>query len=432
MNNAMNNAIREILETPVVEECDVLVAGGGPAGVAAAVCAARMGAKTCLVEQGGIVGGVATSGLMSHWTGNTRGGIYEEILDRSCDSPDPALRRTINPDRLQQAFLEMLSEAGARLRLYTFAAAPLMEDGRVAGLVCESKSGRQALRAKAVVDATGDGDIAARAGAAFDLGRDGDHAMQPMTLMFKLGGVDLSRAIFPGSFETSVEVPDGEIQTLGKSELPAPAGHVLLYRSTLPGVVTVNMTNQIGVDGTRAEDLTRAHIACHGQIEAIVAFLRRHAPGYENCFVIASAAQVGVRETRHFRGVATLTEDDILAARVFDDWVVANAQFNFDIHNVEGSGLDANGCQKHFSQPKGYTIPYGCLVPETLDGLLLAGRSISGTHKACSNFRAMPICANIGQAAGIAAALAAARGLRPRDVPVPAIQAELRRQGVEP
>jgi hypothetical protein len=139
-----------------------------------------------------------------------------------------------------------------------------------------------------------------------------------------------------------------------------------------------------------------------------------------------------VRETRHFRGVSTITEDDILAARVFDDWVVTKAHFNFDIHNVEGAGLDAHGCQRHFTQRAGYTIPYGCLVPETLDGLLLAGRSISGTHKACSNFRAMPICANIGQAAGVAAALAARAGVQPRAVPVADIQAELRRQGVEP
>ena len=424
--------IREVLETPVVAECDVLVCGAGPAGVAAAVSAARLGAKTILVEQTGIVGGVSTSGLMSHWTGNTRGGIYEEFLDRSCDSPDPARRQTINPDKLQDAYLALLAESGAELRLYAFVAAPLLENGRVAGAICESKSGRQAIRAKAVVDATGDSDVAARAGAAFELGRDGDHAMQPMTLMFKLGGVDTERAIFPGSFETRIDVPAGEIQALGRAELPAPAGHVLLYPSTLPGVVTVNMTNCTGVDGTKSEDLTKAQIACHGQIDAIVDFLRRRAPGYEHCFVIASAAQVGVRETRHFRGVATITEDDILRARVFPDWVVAKAHFNFDIHNVEGAGLDANGCQHGFTQRNGYTIPYGCLVPETLDGLLLAGRSISGTHKACSNFRAMPICANIGQAAGIAAALAARAGIQPRAVPVSAIQAELGKCGVAP
>ncbi len=416
--------------TPVTGEFDVLVCGAGPAGFAAAVCAAREGARTCLVEQTGLVGGVATSGSMSHWTGNTRGGFYEELLDRSCDSARPEMRQVINPDRLQQTMLDMLAEVGVELRLYTFTVCPVMENGAVAGAITESKSGREAILAKAVIDATGDGDLAARAGAAFQIGREGDGVMQPMTLMFKIGGVDFDKAIFPGSFESLVDVPAGEIQSLGRANLPAPAGHVLLYKSTLPGIVTVNMTNMTSVDGTKAADLTKAHVLTHGQIDSIVAFLRKFAPGYENCYVISSAAQVGVRETRHFTGLYTLTEQDILEAKLFPDWCVTKAHFNFDIHNTVGAGLDANGCQHKFTQPKGYSIPYGCLVPEKLDGVLLAGRTISGTHKASSNFRVMPICANIGQAAGAAGAIAAARGIRLRDVPVADLQARLRAQGV--
>ena len=425
-------SIQEFLTTPIVGEYDVLVAGAGPAGVAAAVSAARLGAHVCLVEQSGIVGGVATSGMMSHWTGNTRGGIYEEILDRSQDPSKPKMRKFIDTERLENALMDMLDEAHVELRLYSFVASPLMETGAVAGLIVESKGGRQALSAKVVIDATGDGDVAARAGAAYTLGREGDGAMQPMTLMFRLGGVDTDRAILPGSFESTVAVPDGEIQALARSELPPPAGHVLLYPSHLPGVVTANMTNCTGVDGTKAQDLTLATAVCRRQLNAIVAFLRRHAPGYEQCYLLASAAQIGVRETRHFKGLYTLTSEDILAARLFPDWVVTKAHFNFDIHNVKGAGLDANGCQHKFPQAHGYTIPYGCLVPEKLDGLLLAGRCISGTHQAHSNFRVMPICANIGQAAGIAAALAAREGVRPRDLPVSAIQAELLKCGVEP
>ncbi|MBR4675166.1 MAG: FAD-dependent oxidoreductase [Victivallales bacterium] len=425
-------SIQETFTTPIVGEYDVLVAGAGPAGVAAAVSAGRLGVKVCLVEQSGIVGGVATSGMMSHWTGNTRGGIYEEILDRSQEPDKPQMRRFINTERLENVLLDMLDEAHVELRLYSFVASPLMEAGAVAGLIIESKAGRQGLSAKVVVDATGDGDVAVRAGAAYTLGREGDGAMQPMTLMFRLGGVDTSRAILPGSFETTVKVPDGEIQALARAELPPPAGHVLLYPSLLPGVVTVNMTNCTGVDGTEAQDLTRATVLCRRQLDAIVAFLRRHAPGYEHCYLLTSAAQIGVRETRHFKGVYTLTGEDILAARVFPDWVVTKAHFNFDIHNVKGAGLDANGCQHGFPQARGYTIPYGCLVPEKLDGLLLAGRCISGTHQAHSNFRVMPICANIGQAAGIAAALSAQKGVLPRDLPVSEIQTELHKCGIEP
>ena len=424
----MKTITEEKKETPVAGEFDVIVAGGGPAGFSAAVIAARQGAKVCLVEQCGGVGGVATSGMMSHWTGNTKGGFYEEILLRSTGI---AGNKTIDPERLHGTMLEMLLEAGVDIRLYTFAVGPVMAGDKVCGLITESKTGRQAFLCKVLIDASGDGDVAARAGAEYQLGREGDSAMQPMTQMFKVGGVDYSRAIFPPSFESKVEVPAGEIQALARSILPHPAGHVLLYRSSRPGVVTCNMTNVINVDGTKAEDLTRAQITCRKQIPLIVDFLRQYAPGYESCYLLSAAAQIGVRETRHFIGMSTLTEDDITAARVFPDWVVTRAHFNFDIHNIKGAGLDENGVQHHFKQPNGYTIPYGCLVPKRVKGLLLAGRIISGTHKAHSNFRVMPICANIGQAAGTAAAMAAARGVEPRDLPVADIQAELMKQGVE-
>lgn len=421
--------ISETFQTPIVAEYDVIVVGGGPAGFAAAVCAAREGAKTCIIEQCGGIGGVATSGLMSHWTGNTQGGFYEEILQRSAEKPE--LRQTIHPEKLHGVMLEMLLEAGVEVRLYTFAVAPVMDENKIIGVVIESKSGRQALMGKVVIDASGDGDIAARSGAEYQLGREGDGVMQPMTLMFKVGGVDYDRAIFPGSFESLVDVPAGEIQSLARANLPAPAGHVLLYKSTLPGVVTCNMTNVINVDGTKSEDLTKAQLTCRKQIPLIIDFLRKYAPGYENCYLHSAAAQIGVRETRHFKGLYTLTEDDIMEAKVFPDWVVTRAHFNFDIHNTKGAGLDENGCQHKFSQPKGYTIPYGCFVPEKVDGLLFAGRIISGTHKAHSNFRVMPICANMGQSVGVAAAIAVKRGIAVRDVPVADIQARLIELGVE-
>jgi hypothetical protein len=196
--------------------------------------------------------------------------------------------------------------------------------------------------------------------------------------------------------------------------------------------VVLNMTNAIKVDGTNVDDLTRADAVCRGQIEPILAFLRARVDGFAQAYLIQSASSLGVRETRHFVGVQTLNERDILEAKLFEDWVVTRARFNFDVHNLEGAGLDETGVQKHFRQQRGYTIPYGCLVPEKVDGLLLAGRCISGTHMAHSSYRVMPICVNMGQAAGVAAALAARQGVVPRKVPVADIQAELRRGGVEP
>lgn len=430
--------IRETFETPVADECDVLVCGGGPAGFGAAVAAARAGARTVLLEESNCLGGMSTAGMMSHWSGCGDSPIGIEITDRmrryEALPPDwkEDQRWCISHEALKQALFEIAVEAGVRVQLHTHVVGAVVEGGAVKGAVTESKSGREAVLAKVTVDATGDGDLAARAGAAFDLGREGDGACQPATLMFLLGGVDTSRAIFPPSFESFVQVPKGEIQSLGKARLPAPAGHVLLYRTRLPGCVCVNMTNSIGVDATDARSVTRAEIECRAQIGPIVAFLREFAPGYEKCYALSSAQNVGIRESRHFRGLYTLTAEDIVAARSFDDWIAVRNWFNFDIHNIDGSGLDKNGAQAKFHAAGTYQIPYRCCVPETLDGLLLSGRNISGTHKAHSNFRVMTICLDIGFGVGAAAAVAAKTGVRPRDVDVSEVQRFLRAADVEP
>jgi len=427
----MKYIIENERKIPVVREVDVLVLGGGPAGIGAAVAAAREGAITMLAEQTGDVGGIATTGLMSHWTGKTEGGLYEEILSRSAELTGEG-RQIINPERLKTIFLRMLTEAGVHLRLYSFASDVIMNDQVIQGVVLESKSGREAVLAKIVIDATGDGDIAAKAGAPYFKGRESDGLMQPATIMFKVAGVDEERAVFPGGFEETFSLPDGDLQELGKKHLPGPAGHVLLYRTTLPGVVTCNMTNCTGVDGTNVEDLTKATLVCREQMDDIVAFLKRYVPGFENCYIISSASLMGIRETRHFKGEETITEQDILEARVFDNWVVTKANFNFDVHNLTGNGLDETGCQKHFPQINGYTIPYGCFVPLKIDNLYLAGRNISGTHMAHSNYRVMPICVNMGQAAGIAASMCAASEVVPRFLEVKKVQNRLMELGVSP
>ncbi len=399
---------------------DVLVLGSGPSGFAAAYTAAKNGAKVILVEQNGDVGGISTSGLMSHWTGSCGSPLYREILRRSTEKNEGEFKDRIvdliDPEKLKTLYLEMLDEAGCRLMLYTFAQDAICDGNKVLGATVINKSGITDIYAKITVDATGDGDIAARAGAEFVLGREEDNKMQPATIMFKVGGVDYSRAVFLGSFESTYETPDGELQTLAKQHIPYPAGHILTYRSTLPGIVTCNMTNAVNIDGTCAEDLTKATLVCRRQMDDIVKYLRRFVPGYENCFVISSASLVGIRETRHFKGKYTLTEQDILEAKVFDDYVVKDACFNFDVHNITGAGLDKTGVQKHFSQKKGYTIPYRCLIPEVKENILLCGRNISGTHIAHSNFRAMPICVGIGEAAGTAAAIAVLKNIGLKDV----------------
>ncbi len=399
---------------------DVLVLGSGPSGFAAAYTAAKNGAKVVLVEQSGDVGGISTSGLMSHWTGSCGSPLYYDILKRTSENNEGQFKNKItnliDPEKLKTLYLEMLDEVGCSLMLYTFAEDAICDGDKVLGATVINKSGKTDIYAKVIIDATGDGDIAARAGAEFVLGRESDNKMQPATLMFKVGGVDYDRAVFLGSFESTYETPNGELQTLAKEHIPYPAGHILTYESTLPGVVTCNMTNAVEIDGTVADDLTKATLTCRRQMDDIVKYLREFVPGYENCFIISSASLIGIRETRHFKGKYTLNEQDILEAKVFDDYVVKDAYFNFDVHNITGAGLDKTGVQKHFRQTKGYTIPYRCLIPEIKENLLLCGRNISGTHMAHSNFRVMPICVGIGEAAGAAAYISVSQSRKLNDI----------------
>lgn len=387
---------------------EVLVIGSGPSGIAAAVTSARLGMDTVIVEQLGALGGISTSGLMSHWTGNCGSRLYSEIRQESAARngtlSKPELMNTINSEELKLQYLEMLDDAGVRIMPYTTAYDVIMEGDTVKGVTVVNKSGNTAIFADTVIDASGDGDIAEKAGVPYILGRETDNKMQPATLMFKVGGVDADNAVFLGSFESTYQTPKGELQSLAKQHLTYPAGHVLLYRSTLPGVVTCNMTNVTNIDGTKNEDIVRAEIMSRKQIPEIIKFLREFVPGYENCFLINTASLMGIRETRHFEGMYTLTENDILEAKVFDDWIVRDAYFNFDVHNITGSGLDETGVQHKFPQNKGYTIPLGCFIPKKTKGLLLCGRNISGTHMAHSNFRVMPICVGMGEGIGCVAA----------------------------
>lgn len=411
---------------PVAAETDVLVVGGGPAGFGAALHAAREGSKVMLIEQYGAIGGVATCGIMSHWTGRQEGGCFAELREkaRDCES-----EQVINPEKLRIQMLDMLYTAGVDVQLYTAFSDVIMEGSRVAGVITESKSGREAVLCRMLVDSTGDGDVAARAGAPFEKGR-ADGGMQPMTIMFKVAGVDMDRALFFWGMEDTVQLPEGDLQTLGREKLPKPAGHILLYPSSIPGVVTINMTNAIDMDGTNVRDLNHAEYICRNQIPQIIDFLHRYVPGYEGCYLIDSADVIGVRETRRFQAHYQLNEDDISQARVFDDWVVTKSNFFFDLHNVEGAGLDAIAEYKTFKQSKPYTIPLRCFVPREIEGLLLNGRNISGTHKAHSSYRVMPIVMNMGHAMGIVASMCTEQNKGPLELDIEEIHQRLRRTNV--
>ncbi|MBE5040517.1 FAD-dependent oxidoreductase [Ructibacterium gallinarum] len=426
----MEKIMETAREIPVIADVDVLVAGGGPAGIGAALQAARQGVNVMLIESQDCVGGIATAGLMSHWGGRSSSKIMLEIFERTYekgqavgwDNSTEASKNAIYHDVQKIVLDEMMAEAGVQLMFYTTAVDARVENGRITGVIVQNKSGRGIIKAKCVIDATGDGDVAAFAGVPYTKGRETDGKMQPCTIMFKVGGVDYDTAVFPESFETKVPTEKGELQALAKELLPFPAGHVLLYKQPTPGTVCCNMTNAIEVDGTDAKSITEGILTCRSQIEPIIKFLREYVPGYQNCWLMSTASLLGIRETRHFEGMASLGEQDILDARYFDNWVVRRAFFNFDVHNLSGASLDETGVQHEWSQQKDYTIPYGCLLPKNVEGLLLSGRNISGSHLAHSNFRVMPICIALGEAAGVAAALSVKENVLLRDVNIKKIQ----------
>ncbi|MBO4983543.1 MAG: FAD-dependent oxidoreductase [Clostridia bacterium] len=426
----MLNFINETNQIPQIADVDVLVCGAGPAGLGASIMAARLGASVMLVESQGCLGGIATAGMMSHWGDRSSSIVMKEIWDLAYEKSkdigwaqeNGCGKDAIYHDIQKIVLEEMVSKENIKVLYYTLVCKAVVENGEIVGVIVENKSGRGFIRAKRVIDSTGDGDVAASAGVPYFKGRESDGRMQPCTIMFNVGGVDFERAVFPPSFETTVETEKGELQALAKKLLPFPAGHVLLYKQPIPNTVCCNMTNAIEIDGTDGESLTKGVFTCRSQIIPIIKFLREYVPGYENCWLMSSASLIGIRETRHFEGYETLSKDDILQAKYYDNWVVKRAWFNFDVHNLTGASLDKTGIQHGWKQNGEYTIPYGCLLPKNVEGLLLSGRNISGSHLAHSNFRIMSVCIAIGEAAGVASAISIKQNVKLSQVDVKEIQ----------
>lgn len=403
------------------QDVDVLVAGGGPAGFAAALCAARAGVRTLIVERYGRLGGAAVSNLVGPFMGRTSTPVVTEVLSRFEETGSEW-------ETLDLLYADMLQEAGAQILLHAWVAEVLMEGERVTGVRALTKEGLLDLRARVVVDATGDGDVALRAGAPYEQGRESDGLLQPVSIMYRLGGVDKTHALLCSSEEQALErvVPEGvwrDVVQRGQQtgELPATIGVIRVYEAPHPGERIVNATQVNRVDGTRAEDLTRAELEGRRQAVMVTRFLAKHAPGYENAYIAQMPGAVGVRETRRFLGVEYLTRDDLVSGRRWETAVVQDAQFVIDIHNPTGGGQAEGFAAK--VQP--YDIPYGCLVPRTVDGLLVAGRCISGSHDAQASFRVQRIAMSIGAAAGAAAALAVQQNQAPREVDARRIQDRL-------
>lgn len=425
-------------ELPQLEPYDVVVAGGGPAGICAAVSAARMGAKTALLERYGAIGGNLTVGCVGPIMGITSPGtMRDEIVRLLQVEQNDMLGWTSRVHDMEQAkgtLLHFLTGEGVRVFLQSPVADVKMEGDGVTRLVVSTSEGMRALPASVFIDATGNGDVAFFAGAEYSAGRGTDGLLQPVSLMYILEGVDDSRAVVCIGEADPVEY-HGEPFTqytqrcCEEGLLPENTAAVRLYPTLVPGERLVNTTQANYILGTNTDDILQAELLLRNQIEQITGFLRKHVDGYENCRVKYSASTLGVRESRRFEGEYKLTLEDIRSGRKQPDAVVHNANFCIDIHNPVGSG-QAEKLPDVFNT-KPYDIPYRCLVPKRVDNLLLCGRCISGTHHAHASYRVMSICMATGEAAGVAAGLCVQQGKRPRELDYADIQCVLQERGVD-
>lgn len=425
-------------EVPVHAECDVLVVGGGPAGTAAAVAAARLGARTLLLERHNHLGGLSTGGLviwidrMTDWAGRrVIRGFAEEYLDRlpkdAVAGPPPGLwgardaataawwaartaafhgivthSPTCDPEWMKATALEMVLEAGAEVLFHAWGAEPVLDGGAVRGAVFESKQGRRAVLATVVVDATGDGDLFHRAGAASESDTDERDIHHCINTAWLFAHVDMPRFLAwraerPGEFAAFMARGKAEVGLFDRA-----------FVSWRDDVALFMGPRLAGYDATQVDDLTEVEIRSHRIMLEHLRIYRRDAPGFGNATLMLSAPQLGVRHARRLRGVAAVTRGD-WDGRVRADEIGVSPSLAPQFPNV--------------------SVPYGALVPESLDGLLAPGRHLACDATSHSFLREIPQCWLTGQAAGVAAALAADGGLAPRAVAPGAIRAALRRQG---
>jgi len=423
---------------PVYGHCDVLVVGGGPAGFAAAVAAAREGADTVLLERYGHLGGLATGGLvfwidrMTDWEGRlVVAGVGRELMERCgpdavlgpprelWGSPDEAAvaywgirasahrgvvtwAPTVDPEQMKLASNDLVREAGVHVLFHCWAAGAVREGGAVRGVLCESKEGRFAVLAAVTVDCTGDGDVFAAAGAEFESDLDQSTIHARMNTSFRFGNVDLPRYL-----EFRLREPQAHAALLRRA---AAAGVDLRVHPTAYDSVALFMTPKLsGYSALKVADLTAVEFRSRDAVRAGLAWFRAHVPGFERAWVLDTAQQIGVRHSRRLAGAARVT----LAA------------WKADGRAADGIGL-CPGLTPEFPTLE---IPYGSLVPRSVDGLLAAGRNLSCDPQAHNPLREVPECWVLGQGAGVAAALAAGGGVAPRHVPVGDLRQRLRRQG---
>lgn len=405
--------------------CDVFIAGGGPAGIAAALSAARAGANTILCERYGILGGGLVASFVRPLLGSVKntniGNEIEKRLEQYSDIASPFERTKI-------VLTEMLQEAGVRVFLQTQITNAVTKAGRIVFAEAVSQAKTYRFSAKTYIDASGDGNLASLAGCEIEIGRDGDRLVQPASIMFTIDGIEPDDGLCCFHEEDYRQLSNGTEylslchEACRTGELPPSVNIVRLYDIGCPGERMVNATQYNHLDPLDPEEIFRAENNLRQQILMIVRFLRKHIPGFSNVRVTGSASTLGVRESRRVLGDYVLTGEDLIAGRKFPDAIVHDANFCIDIHNPDGAGQAETDGRPHLAQ--NYDIPYRSLTPRGLSNLLTCGRCISGSHRAHASYRVMRICMATGNAAGLAAYAACETG-DVRKIDIAALQQKL-------
>jgi hypothetical protein len=404
-------------EVPVLLETDVLVCGGGPGGTAAALAAAREGARVAIIERYNHLGGLATGGLvlvLPHFVDNGRqtiGGLGLEQRERMREIGEAWEHNRhvpqddsvyFEPEALKWLSLKLCAEAGVRILHHCWLSDAIVEDGVCRGVVFESKAGRLAALGKVVIDATGDGDVFAWAGAEFD------QSTQHIGLPFRVGGLDIKRWM---AWTAENQQESAEVWKGIKEEVGWPNG--VFYIAGMHEERGTGWGNNFYMDADALDPVILSQIEVEARLKIwdALQMLKRKLPGWEKAWLIDTACQLGVRRSRRLRGLYQLQESE-------------TSQVDFRHPDAIGRGNDFR------KRDLSYDIPYGTLVPEKLDGLLTCGRCLSCTHEALEPIREIHVCWVSGEGAGVAAAMAVAQGIQPREVSVPDLQAKLRAANV--
>ncbi len=416
----------------------LVVVGGGFAGASAAIAAARCGADVLLIEKYNCLGGAAVYDLVNPFMGNwTRDpqkpdeiielsrGLFLEILDRmdKMNGIRYMAGITFNEEILKCVLNRMAIESGVHLLYNTSVTDAKVEDGRICEITVSNVSGSSKVAADCFIDATGDANLAHLAGCSYRVGRESDGLCQPMTLCFRLGnvgGTEDSDTLKRCMSEANHLYKEWQ----AKGKLKNPRENILYFRTLHRGVLHFNTTRVVKLDPTNAEDVTRAEIEAREQVMELYDFLRQNFDAFRESTLLSTGLRIGARESRMINGEYLLTSKDLLSFATFPD-SIAVCNYDIDIHSPDGSGTS----HYYFPNGKYYQIPYRTLVARGVSNLLAAGRCISADHEAQASVRIMPTCSNLGEAAGVAAALSLKTGGEVRAVDIKELQSRLLENG---